>query len=45
MIYLNLILSQNDYNIIIIIVMDSTQWQSFFKSCLDILRNGESKFE
>ena len=25
--------------------MDSTQWQSFLKSCLDILRNGESKFD
>jgi len=25
--------------------MDSTQWQSFLKSCLDILRNGSSKFD
>ena len=25
--------------------MDSLQWQSFLKSCLDILRNGESKFD
>ena len=24
--------------------MDSTQWHSFLKSCLDILRNGDSKF-
>ena len=25
--------------------MDSTQWQAFIKSCLDILRNGQSKFD
>ena len=25
--------------------MDSLQWQSFLKSCLDILRNGDSKFD
>ena len=25
--------------------MDSLQWQGFLKSCLDILRNGESKFD
>jgi hypothetical protein len=25
--------------------MDSLQWQSFLKSCLDILRNGESKYD
>ena len=25
--------------------MDSTQWQTFLKSCLDILRNGCSKFD
>lgn len=25
--------------------MDSTQWQSTIKSCLDILRNGKSKFD
>jgi type I restriction-modification system DNA methylase subunit len=25
--------------------MESTQWQAFIKSCLDILRNGQSKFD
>jgi hypothetical protein len=25
--------------------MDSLQWQSFLKSCLDILRNGDSKYD
>jgi len=25
--------------------MDSLQWQSFIKSCLDILRNGDSKYD
>ena len=25
--------------------MDSNQWQTFLKSCLDILRNGRSKFD
>jgi len=25
--------------------MDSNQWQSFLKSCLDVLRNGDSKFD
>jgi type I restriction-modification system DNA methylase subunit len=25
--------------------MDTIQWQSFIKSCLDILRNGQSKFD
>ena len=25
--------------------MDSIQWQSFIKSCLDILRNGDSKYD
>jgi len=26
-------------------IMDSLQWQSFLKQCLDILRNGDSKYD
>lgn len=27
------------------IIMDTLQWQAFLKSCLDILRNGDSKYD